>query len=381
MRALIVEDGLQRSALAVTRALARAGWFVGNASPVRGFSAWSRYSSTWHPTARPAEDLDAFTHSVQEAISTHGYEVLFGAGDAEIVALSLQRDHFAAIVPYPEQRVLLNALDKLALARAASAAHFASPRTTPADRSALARVDGPVIVKSRLHWLPGQTGSSGHVDAVRAATRSEAVTGARAIELAGGEPILQESIEGSLLAYSALVDGSGRTVAEVQQIADRTWPPGAGVSARAITLPVDPSISKRVSILCGELGWRGLAEIQFILPPGGEPHLIDLNGRFYGSVELAIAAGVDFPVLWGALALGRNIPSTYVGKPGVRYQWLEGDLRRALRERRGGLGRDLFDCLVTASRSHHSVWSLKDPSPALRHASRLLGRRVRKASA
>jgi hypothetical protein len=49
----------------------------------------------------------------------------------------------------------------------------------------------------------------------------------------------------------------------------------------------------------------------------------------------------------------------------VRYQWLEGDLRRAAVERRGGLLLDLAGTLRFAAGAVHSTLSLRDPAPAL----------------
>jgi hypothetical protein len=62
----------------------------------------------------------------------------------------------------------------------------------------------------------------------------------------------------------------------------------------------------------------------------------------------------------------------------VRYQWLEGDLRRAVDEHRGGLVRDVVDCLRVAGRATHSTWQRSDPAPAARLALDLLGRGPRK---
>ena len=57
---------------------------------------------------------------------------------------------------------------------------------------------------------------------------------------------------------------------------------------------------------------------------------------------------------------------------GVRYCWWEGDLRRALRERRGGLIRDLAGSLHAGVGAVHSVGRWRDPGPALTQAQRLL---------
>ncbi len=141
------------------------------------------------------------------------------------------------------------------------------------------------------------------------------------------------------------------------------------MSARAATVPVDPALLDRVGRLTGELPWFGLAQLQFVTPPGGKPMLIDFNGRFYGSMGLAVAAGVNLPALWAGMAAGDSVPQTVaLGRPGVNYQWLEGDLRRAMSERRSGLLRDVAGALRPVRGRVGAVWSRSDPWPAVHHA-------------
>src|SRR5206468_3161317 len=62
----------------------------------------------------------------------------------------------------------------------------------------------------------------------------------------------------------------------------------------------------------------------------GTFYLMEVNGRFWGSLQLAIDAGVDFPFLTCELALGRepDPPKSY--EVGVRSRWLLGDLDHLL---------------------------------------------------
>ncbi|MEO6500465.1 MAG: hypothetical protein ABIQ09_00975 [Jatrophihabitantaceae bacterium] len=117
--------------------------------------------------------------------------------------------------------------------------------------------------------------------------------------------------------------------------------------------------------------------MQFIVPADGIARLIDLNGRFYGSLALAVRAGANLPATWAALATGRWAepvePMTAGG--GVRYSWWEGDLRRALVERRGGLARDLAGALGAGIGAVHSVGRWRDPAPELARARSLLADR------
>jgi predicted ATP-grasp superfamily ATP-dependent carboligase len=187
----------------------------------------------------------------------------------------------------------------------------------------------------------------------------------------GGDPEVQAFHTGHLVAYSAVRgrDGEG-VVADSMQRASRIWPSGAGASCRAETVEADEELVAGAAALLEALGWFGLAELQFLVGADGVPRLIDLNGRFYGSLSLAVAAGANLPAVWADLAVGRDPGPRVRARPGVRYHWGTADLRRAVRERRGGLWRDVSETAAYAVRSRQSVATLRDPAPA---AARLLG--------
>jgi hypothetical protein len=271
------------------------------------------------------------------------------------------------MVPYPPHEVVLRTLDKLHLAESARDVGVASPETFEPTEAQLSSLVGKVVIKTRLHGLPGTGPRQSRLEATITSDPGEATRRVGEIRLLGGQPVLQRFIEGKLLIYTGVVDRDGAVLASVQHEAERIWPPKAGFSCRAITTPVDAVLERRLASMLVSLGWVGLAQFQMIVPPGGSPHVIDFNGRFYASLESAMAAGVNFPVIWAELALGlRQPPVRIEGKSGVRYQWLEGDLSRAIRERRGGLMVDVMDCLRVAPSAHHAVWRRGDPTPAVR---------------
>jgi hypothetical protein len=109
----------------------------------------------------------------------------------------------------------------------------------------------------------------------------------------------------------------------------------------------------------------GLVELQYLRDDDGRRWLIDLNGRFYGSMALANAAGANLADAWARSALGRPLPSLPDGRPGVRFLWTAGDLRRAVVERRGGLVADVVSTLRELPRSRTSVWDPSDVGPTL----------------
>ncbi|PPK92159.1 putative ATP-grasp superfamily ATP-dependent carboligase [Kineococcus xinjiangensis] len=362
MRAVIVEQGWSRGALAAVRALAAAGWTVGVASPEgQGLASASRACAARHRVASLQRSPEAFLDSVARVVRDGGYDVAFGAGEAEVLALSAARDAVGCVVPHGPHEQLVRALDKGELARAAGAVGIAVPDVLdPAD---VPDETTACIVKAHRHARPDVAGSPPRIDTLVITGRSAVAHRVAEIRALGGEAEVQVLHPGTLVAYSA-VRGPRGVVADSMQRAQGIWPPGAGASSRAVTVEVDEVLAARVAALLESLDFLGLAELQFIEGPDGTRRLIDLNARFYGSLSLAVAAGANLPAVWAAIALGRDVPRVRA-RAGVRYQWGTADVRRALAERSGGVLPDLARTLAAAPGARHSVWSAADPGPAL----------------
>jgi predicted ATP-grasp superfamily ATP-dependent carboligase len=376
VRALIVEDGFQRGALAACRALGSAGWRVGLASPERGFAAGSRWARAWHRVPAAADSVAGLVEAVSRAIESDRYDVVFAAGDPELLALSERRDRLGAVFPHAPHGAIERVLDKLALADAGRRAGLAVPESvSPEDAEEQA---GPLVVKPRATAAVTTPGGLRRFHAVLAPSGAEAAALANRLRSAGLEPLVQRFVRGRLAALVVVADRRSRLVARVQQEADVLFPDDAGGSVRARTVPVDSGLAERTAGFLQELGWFGLAQVQFVVPDRGEPVLIDVNGRFYGSLALALAAGPNLPAIWAGLATGRATPPGGDGRAGVRYHWLEGDLRRLRAKRFVGAASGLVDTFAYARTATHGVWSRDDPRPGFRHVARLATRAARR---
>lgn len=374
MRILIVEDGTQRGALAAVRSLGRSGHAVEVASPRRGPSSWSRWCRAWHRVP-PSTERDLLVAALRGP--ARDADLVFPVGDSELLALSEARDEVGAVLPWPRHEVVETLVDKGALDAVAQRAGVAVPRTIPIEEF---HEPMKVFVKERVHGRSLGDAAAARTPAVAASTEREVNAAVAVVVAAGGEPMLQEAIDGRLIAYCSLRDKDGNLWAELQQRANAVFPPGAGVSVRAETVPVDPVVAASAGRLLDETGAWGVVEMQFIESGDRPPLLIDVNPRFYGSLALALAAGVDLPRLWVEIAAGASATRPRVAKPGVRYQWLEGDLRRALAERRGGLLRDVASTLSYAPGAAHSIASARDLRPLVRFGAALSRRGAKKMS-
>ena len=366
-RVLIVESGFTRGSLAACRALARDGWTVGVGSPEKGLAASSRWAHRWHRVPPVEEDLAGFLEATERAIRREGYEAVFCSSDAEALGLSYGRNEISATVPYPPHDNVVRAIDKLELTRAARRVGLAAPRTAPATVEEIQRIQGPVLVKARLHWTPGAQHAPARLRAAICHTPEEARRLVAGWQAHGAEAVLQEVITGRLVHFMTIMDPEQHLIAAVQTLAaPLTNPPGVGQRVRSVTVPVDPELERRVRELFIDLGWVGLASLNLLLPEAGEAQLIDFNGRYSASFDQYIAAGPNFPAIWARMVTGRPVPPRMPVQERVRFQWLEGDLRRALVERRGGLVRDVVDCLSYAPGAVHTLWRWDDPVPTFR---------------
>jgi predicted ATP-grasp superfamily ATP-dependent carboligase len=107
-----------------------------------------------------------------------------------------------------------------------------------------------------------------------------------------------------------------------------------------------PDLVERAVALLRAIGWYGLAEVEFMEDPTtGEALLFEVNPRFWASIQLAVACGVDFPYLLYQLAMGRAISETHVYTIGRRCRWLvPGDLLHfVVNPERGRLDPPFFD--------------------------------------
>jgi predicted ATP-grasp superfamily ATP-dependent carboligase len=367
MRALIVDQSRDRSALAAARMLHADGWELGTGAWRPSIASTSAATGAHHHVEEAETDEDRFIADIAEAVRVGGYEVVFCAYDVGLLVLSRRREEVApAIVPYAAHEIVERSFDKLEFTRAAQAVGLAVPRTEQASEQALAAWQGPVVVKARIH-VPTR------YETRRFASAAQAAPFVAELRREGAQPLLQECITGQLGAVVVVADRDGNVVAEVQQRCDRSWPAEAGVTARARTIAPNAELSERVGELVRRLGWFGLAEIEYLLDDQGVPRFTELNGRFYGGIALAGRAGVNVAAAWARLATGRAVAPSPRQLDDARFQWLNRDL--AASRHAEGL-RGMARALALAPGSAHSMFARGDLSPVLRFYLPEMGRRA-----
>ena len=89
---------------------------------------------------------------------------------------------------------------------------------------------------------------------------------------------------------------------------------------------LDPKLLDNAKKILRATNWHGVAMVEFRVAADGTPYLMEVNTRFWGSLQLAIDAGVNFPELLYRITMGETIKSQPDYKKGIRLRWLLGDL-------------------------------------------------------
>jgi predicted ATP-grasp superfamily ATP-dependent carboligase len=362
----IVTDVHARGPLAGLRALGRAGRRVLALGPSRAAAGrWSRYASA-SATGPDSAQGEAFARRVAELCAAHGPAFVYPGQEEAIDALLEGGSSDGVPLPYPGRESLQRLRDKRSLPGLGAAAGLQVPATVmqvAAGELADAVPGMPVVVKPA-----GSGGALTMTLIIEARDELEALVE----QLPATEPLfIQERVSGPLAAVALVVDRDGTTRARFQQVASRTWPLAAGVSTRAQSVAPDEELVEACARLLSVAGYWGLAHLQFVSTSRGLA-LVDVNPRFYGSLPLALAAGVNLPATWHAIAAGDDPgqPSPY--RTGLTYRWLEGDLLAFAKEGR-------TEALRPARRPHiAAAWARDDPLPGFLLAGEAVASRLRR---
>lgn len=136
-----------------------------------------------------------------------------------------------------------------------------------------------------------------------------------------GELLLQELVKGEGVGVFAYCEnGEAKALFSHRRLLEK--PPSGGVSVLSESLPLDQAPTDEALLLLERLNWQGLAMVEFKRASSGENYLLEINPRVWGSLQLAISSGVDFPQLLVEGAENYK-PS---GFRIIRLRWLLGSL-------------------------------------------------------
>ena len=148
--------------------------------------------------------------------------------------------------------------------------------------------------------------------------------------------LVQQFIDGYGVGVSG-VFSAGRPVALFGHRRLHESTPTGGPSAVAVSIPVDGDLREHATRLMGETGYTGPAMVEFkIESRTGEPYLMEVNARLWGSILLPLAAGLDIPYLLWKVWHGEPVSEDELDyRVGVVGRYLFGDTKHLMLALRG----------------------------------------------
>jgi len=333
----VVLDADSQAGLCVVRSLGKRGVPVTAASDAdRSLGALSRYSEDAVVYPSPASEPDDFIDQLTDVLAGDDYFAVLPVNDAttKVVAQAkgrLEATGVAVGVPHWEQAKL--AYDKARTFDIAESLSVPTPTTHApdglADVERLAHdIAYPVVVKSRSKYVCDaagrlhlhRVGDDSYADGPGELVETYRDALAANDHLQAHPPLVQAYVPGETTTTVGLAD-DGEFRAWFQERRLRTTPHSGGNST-VITGMRDPAMRAHAAEVVDALEWTGPIQVEFMHRPDGEYSLIEVNGRYWGSVPLAVDSGVDVPWLHFCLLDGSTPVNPPVYRDDVVHQRL-----------------------------------------------------------
>jgi predicted ATP-grasp superfamily ATP-dependent carboligase len=332
-RTVIVTDGDQRAALAVVRSLGGAGYrCVVAASSRRSVAGASRHAARNVMVPEPLDAPAEFTDAIATLARDEGAALVIPIAEPAMLALLPERARFGrTVIPFADAAAFRALSDKQRLLEEAATLGIAVPDQRVLANPACAEafdVEGiryPVVLKP-ARSVGEHAGQRTKLGVSYAASSQELRRKLQALPPAAFPLLLQQRIEGPGTGIFLLLwDGAVRARFAHRRRSEK--PPSGGVSVYRESIAIDADLLERSRALLDRFSWRGPAMVEYkIDAASGQPYLMEVNGRLWGSLQLAIDAGVDFPRLLAACALGEHAEPVLSYRVGVRSRWWWGQV-------------------------------------------------------
>ena len=329
---VMVTDCGRGSAVSIIRSLGRRGYRViaADSRPRSiGFSSVYVQETLVYPA--PEEQPHDFVECLHNAATKLDVDLLIPVTDPAILPLSQASNRFKDVcqLALPDPDALAMVCDKLKTLELADQLGVPFPRTEVVESADEAVAVGnqlgwPLVLKPRFsRRYRGERVE--HFSVCYAEDTDQLVQRMRHFE--GRCPILLQTYHSGHGEGVELLMHSGRPLAAFQHRRLREMPICGGPSALRESVPLSPRLYAHSVKLLEAIGWTGLAMVEFKVGAEGE-RLMEINGRVWGSLPLAVHSGMDFPAyladMWLHGPRGTGLNDSY--QVGVRSRNLELDL-------------------------------------------------------
>jgi predicted ATP-grasp superfamily ATP-dependent carboligase len=324
MATVLVTDAKQRKSVPIIRSLGRQGIPVVAGDDARfSMGFFSKYCTKAMIYPAPDKEPAKFMEWLLAKAREGSFDILYAIDERTLDVVTRYHEEITQYVSFPSPNFVtyIKARDKGNTLTLAQSLGIPSPRTICLDnlknlKQTAKLLTFPAVIKPRL-----SSGSRG-LAYVRSIHELE-VTCQRIYQDYGGM-VIQEYLPpgGGTFGVEVLMHWDGKPRATFVHRRLREYPVNGGPSTLRESLAAPDLVELGVRLLQA-MEWVGVAMVEFKVDPrDGIPKLMEVNPKFWGSIALPIAAGVDFPYLLYRMAIDGNVEPVTSFELGVRCRWL-----------------------------------------------------------
>lgn len=328
---------------------------------------FSKYSSSFFTYPSYTRNPMGFVRCLFDHVKALKPDVLMPAHE-ETIILSYFKDQFAKYtqLPIASYEQMNIARDKTAMTAIAQSLDIPTPQTYYVrGLNELHRISEEVAFPAVIK-IPRGRGTWGLTYVY---TKNELLSAYTAtlqrFGYGSGAPFIQEYIPGTGYGVSALFNqGEVRALFVHKRIME--YPITGGASVERISTR-HAKMEDYACRLLTHLKWHGVAMVEFKLDQRtGTPVFLEINPRFWGSINQAVCAGVDFPCLLYEMAVSGDVSSTFNYRVGVRTRWFFGQIQTILDAVKRGRGVQALNRFRPFARNiYYDDFSITDIMPFL----------------
>jgi len=306
---VLVLDGHSRAALETLQSLGRAGIDVDIAAESPDCLAmYSRYAT--NRLLQPSEATGAFQQWLRDQDRVRNYELIVPATEASLRGLRAvdEDDPLRRKAVLPSNYALDIAIDKEKTCALASQLGIPVPQSrliATCEKPGLDETGVAIKLPSVLKPVRSKLMMHGQLRSLAVAVvRTEEQRRKQLQQWLPFTAVLeQQYVTGKGVGAEFLFD-RGRKVWHFVHERVHEYPISGGASSYRKSIAPPDNLLADAEKLLAALNWHGVAMVEFKVDSNGRHWLMEINPRFWGSLALAIDAGIDFPA--GLLSLARG---------------------------------------------------------------------------
>jgi len=322
IKKVLVFDGRSRAALSIIRSLGRHSIYVIAGEAFKCSSFYSKFTKDRIIYPPPDTDPKGFKKFILDYLKNNSIDLIIPVRDdiTEIIIDSYEEFSKYTRIVSPSKSAFSATRDKAETIKLARKLGIPHPKTIISEQENFdieklkREFDLPILIKPRI--------SSGSRGIKIIHEWNSFMNSYNEVNLEFPYPLIQEFIpHGGAFGVSMLYN-TGKIKASFTHKRIREFPSSGGPSTLREGVHYK-EIEQFSSCLLNELCWHGVAMVEYRIDKNTmEPRLMEINPRFWGSLETAVFSGIDFPYLLFQVGITGDCEEKFNYQSGKKVRWL-----------------------------------------------------------